>query len=72
MKIRTGTFPRQVDLFNSEGEKVSSIPEEGTLIIVEMTKGEVKRIFGEPIKKSVAEIPAPEILRKLAEAWKED
>ena len=71
MKIRTGTFPRQVDLFNSDGEKVSSVPEEGTLLIIEMTKGEVKRIFGEPINKSVAEIPAPEILKKLAKAWKE-
>lgn len=68
MKLRFGTFPREVKLFDEDGAQVSSKAEEGTLIGIELTGKEVIAIFGE-IK--IEKAAPSEILLKLAYSWKE-
>ncbi len=68
MKLRFGTFPREVKLYDGDGVEVSSKFEEGVLIGIELTKKEVLAIFGEI---EVEKAAPGEVLRKIADAWKE-
>lgn len=67
MKLRFGTFPRQVKLFDEDGIEVSSKTEEGLLLAIEVTKKEASAIFGEI---EIEKTSPGEILRKLADGWK--
>jgi hypothetical protein len=66
MKLRFGTFPREVKLFDADGIEVSSKTEEGFLLAIEVTKKEASAVFGET---EIEKTPPGEILRKLADGW---
>jgi len=68
MKIRKGTFPIEKKLFDAEGAEAGSVPDEGYLLIFEMTMKEFNTVFGKDIDTVLAGKPQ-EILATLAAKW---